>query len=142
MYQQKCDFRASNVFSFFPSLLSARNLVGMLLLSFKCIKFLFYYASLPFTSNHTHFLICVSTFQKRKKKQLFHFVGKNRKSTKRGEIDFIFHFPSFSLEELPDLPMHHNLKMLTQSLKLSLEPTSSALNETEFAAQEVVLLNE
>lgn len=139
MYQQKCDFRASNVFRvFFPSLLSARNLVGMLFLSFKCIKFLFHYASLPLTSNHTHFLICVSIFQK----QLFHFVGKNRKSTKRGEIDFIFHFPSFSLEELTHLPMHHQIKMLTQSLKSSLEPTSSALNETEFAAQEVVLLNE
>lgn len=139
MYQQKCDFRASNVFRFFfPSLLSARNLVGMPFLSFKCIKFWFHYASLPFTSNHTHFLLRVSIFQK----QLFHFAGKNRKSTKRGEIGFIFHFPSFSLEELTHLPMHHQIKMLTQSLKSFLEPTSSAHNETEFAAQEVVLLNE
>lgn len=69
-------------------------------------------------------------------------LAKNRKSTKRGEMGFIFHFPSFSLEELTHLPMHHQIKMLTQSLKSSLESTSSALNETEFAAQEVVLLNE
>lgn len=139
MYQQKCDFRASNVFSFFSFIIICQKL-SWNAFSFpsNALNFCFIMQASPLqVITHIFSSVCLYF-----RSNCFMLLAKNRKSTKRGEIGFIFHFPSFSLEELTHLPMHHQIKMLTQSLKSSLEPPSSALNETEFAAQEVVLLNE